>query len=797
MKKLLFVIVMVSISYMAAAFQPANQNTSDGNILLPAQLSSNYYQAATKNFTDTEKWKNFVKTNGDFNVMLDNVTGKIHRAFGKPIKIEGYDNITEANIREASFTFLKKYGDAIGIDPDNIKFLRASDVESKWYVTYIQVYKGLEVLLSEIELRISYSGKVFAFGVDYFDDINISEIPSVSPSDALKNSATGLNYDEKTDRILSNNKLFILPVKKAGTVDYHLVYNNNVEIREPSANYNTYIDAHSGGIIWRQNTWFNATTNITSQGAIKKKFAIDEPEVVGFTNNFINVGGTMYTTSKDGKTTVDISAAKQVTALLEGDWTKVTCKNHTTASFTGTIQAGEDFTIDWNDNNSHSYERCLYNYANIVHNYIRALDSKTTFMDFQLKLIIDFSGSAPNAGSSGQTIQYVAAGKPEMRLAESSSVLYHEYGHSVNTLLYNSLGRSQGMINMSCHEGTADVFAALINDTPEMAPGIYTSDPNKIFRTIDNNLIYPDSILGEGHHDGQILSGAFWDLRKKLGIPIVEKLFHFAKYGMPDDADVGIAFGEWLLEVIITDDDDGDLTNGTPHLLDILQAFNNHHIGTNLFIASSCVHTPLPNTEDTINPYTVNFTIKSQVYSLTKLDSMQVVYSTNNFRTQTILPAVPTSGTSFKADIPAQQEGTSVRYFIKLFDKGSGLWVKFMKNTNLDIPYNFLVGQFKRVYFDDFEKPNVYEWKIGDAQDNILQGKWELARPNEISLPVSGGGTIKLQPGSGYSGNICFVTGPLGNYQNFYGYMPFGRTSIISPDFYISSIANPLIKYYK
>jgi hypothetical protein len=57
--------------------------------------------------------------------------------------------------------------------------------------------------------------------------------------------------------------------------------------------------------------------------------------------------------------------------------------------------------------------------------------------------------------------------------------------------------------------------------------------------------------------------------------------------------------------MIITDDDDGDLSNLTPHFHEIITAFDNHNIS----LFGDYHHTALPHTKDSADAYLVEMTI--------------------------------------------------------------------------------------------------------------------------------------------------------------------------------------------
>jgi hypothetical protein len=67
----------------------------------------------------------------------------------------------------------------------------------------------------------------------------------------------------------------------------------------------------------------------------------------------------------------------------------------------------------------------------------------------------------------------------------------------------------------------------------------YTSMVPHCLRRVDENLKYPDDLVGEVHVDGQIWSRALWDIRGALGnvradTVILQAQFDFPGTSMPD-----------------------------------------------------------------------------------------------------------------------------------------------------------------------------------------------------------------------------------------------------------------------
>ncbi|MFC2131945.1 T9SS type A sorting domain-containing protein, partial [Bacteroidota bacterium] len=777
---------------------------NDGSILLPAQKQASDIGLTANPHLMTKTWVDFINQNPGWNIFFNEMTGKPHRAFGKPIQINGFSVVNEDNIKDAAAAFIEQNETLFGFDISTLKLRRTTNVNNLWSVSYSQVYKGVEVLLTEIELRIRPDGKVMAFGIDYYDDIDIDVNPVLSREAIQDRAAEGLSFDNKNDIIQSSGKTFIIPVKTQNIVNFNLVSEVTVDMPSTNQKFSTYVDLHDGEIVWRRNMIANVETQVDVKGGVKLVSRLSPVTIENFGNFKFNVGGITKTTDKDGVLFIDIDQPTYISSNIEGSWAKVDYSEIPNGFFEDTIRPGEPFTLLWTDNNSHLFERTLYYHANYAHEFYKTIDPISEAMDFQIKVTI-YNQGQPNAGSDLENgdISFVGALNSSLYVVESPTILYHEYGHSINTRLYRELGIPQGMVNMACHEATADLNAAFMTDQPKIGYLAFSDTLNTI-RNLVNTRKYPRDVINESHNDGLILGGAYWDLRLATDLDYIRWLVHYTKkMGTPDDADIGIAFAEWFIETLITDDNygegDNDLSNGTPHAELIIESFNKHNIGTNLALMLSFNHEPFGDTQDIENPYKIEFELSN---SLTFIDNkpqeVTLHYSTNDFKTKEEIPAVEVSAGNYEAEIPAQQKGTIVKYYMSANDDYSSQKIYLSADLIDYQPYVFLVG-YKVGLLEDFE--NALGWTFGADTDDATYGQWELAVPQPASLNF-GNGELELQPGSDHSsdGTKCLVTGASnggGTLQGIMMNMPNGTTTVISPTYNITNTERPLLSYYK
>ncbi|MHC4932290.1 MAG: hypothetical protein ACYTGV_08885, partial [Planctomycetota bacterium] len=213
--------------------------------------------------------------------------------------------------------------------------------------------------------------------------------------------------------------------------------------------------------------------------------------------------------------------------------------------------------------------------ANVVRDWIVAANPSYPLIGAQLDfpVIVNRNDSLcpGNAWYDGvlDTINFCRAGTSNPNTAWSS-VIYHEFGHH----LVAAGGSGQGEYG----EGMGDVMSVIILDDPRLAQGFF-GDCGSSLRSADNTLQYPCS--GGIHYCGQVLSGAVWDTRNELASTkpaqyqqiLMDLAVNSVLLHSGDEIDRSITV-DWLT----LDDDNGDLSDGTPHSAEILAGFGAHNL---------------------------------------------------------------------------------------------------------------------------------------------------------------------------------------------------------------------------
>jgi len=214
---------------------------------------------------------------------------------------------------------------------------------------------------------------------------------------------------------------------------------------------------------------------------------------------------------------------------------------------------------------------------------------------------------------------------------------------------------------------------------------------------------------GDNHWAGQIISGALWDLRKAAiaqmgdtaGRAFIYKIY-IGVLAVADD------IPSTYQAALIADDNDGDLSNGTPDECMISSAFAPHGLGT-----ASSLNPISPPTAD-------NLTLTLAQASSSGSSCAQITSATatwrlrsNNSVTGTV--SFTSSGSSFTADLPSQADGEVIEYQVHAtLDNGT---TKDFPLNKADTWYQAYAGGSTDVYATDFEStdPTADGWTLGQG----------------------------------------------------------------------------------
>ncbi|MBA3460598.1 MAG: hypothetical protein H0T46_11585 [Deltaproteobacteria bacterium] len=358
--------------------------------------------------------------------------------------------------------------------------------------------------------------------------------------------------------------------------------------------------------------------------------------------------------------------------------------------------------------------------------YTRAnLNPNLAWLNEAIPVVVN-EASTCNAYSTGDDIHFYKATQPSttgqpvrqcQNTARLSDVVYHEFGHSLHA---NSIIDGVGAFDGALSEGMSDMFSAFITDDHGMGRGFFMSDAPLRDIGPSTPLRWPDDLTGEVHDDGEIVGGAMWTLKKafvaqygaEVGNAKARKVFYGA---LQRSVDIPTTFAE----VLVADDDDGNISNGTPNMCLINNAFGTHGLAD--------PQVTLGLTPPARDNFTISMTINPPAGSeacanAATVQTAEVEWKKRDGQTTKIV--LDGAGTSYTGVIPTQPAGTIVEYkvSVKLSD---GSAISYPHNE-ADEFYQFYVGDVEKLWCADFEN-GADDWTHGALPAN--RDEWEVGRP--------------------------------------------------------------------
>lgn len=795
MKKLLFAfMLLVSMKIFAHEHSrdPYNKTFVNGKAMV-------LKPAVQQELRNASAWQQFISLHGNWKCSFNECTGLPRNAYGKAVK-----GILSANPREIADAFLKNELSIFNLPLNEIMLRSVVPNKKYYYVHYKQVHQGLEVMWANGHVAITKDGRIANFSLDFMNNINISLVPALSRQQAESAAYSDIHYAVQQSK--AEQELKILPVPSGRKYNFHLVYEVFVDAVNDDgfpARYYTLVDAHNGEVLYRQNriTQFcshspSVNTDVTVTGTVYPLNPYQPSAVMPLKHLRVVAGSTVYYTDASGQLTLPNTSPVSVTIPLHGRWARV-YTGTTTPTVTLTLNPGAN-SVNY-DLTANIRELTAYWAVQEVHDYFKATASGSpaeNTMDFVMTTNVDVAGSC-NAFYSGTSINFFAQGGGCNATSLIPDVIYHEYGHGINYEVYDTYGGTWS--NGAMGEGYADLWANAITEDPVLGIGFYQNNPNGYVRRYDiNPKVYPKDLVGEVHADGEIIAGAWWDTGVNFGSQQDRMQLLWETYAAlcdASDGNEGFLFEQILIAALMADDDDGDLTNGTPRFCAITSAFARHGIFDGGF-TTEVIHSE-PLTASSLNPITISVTTASLIpntvlsgYYKPDGNGAWIPFTMNN-----------TGGLNFSGTIPPQAPGSITHYYIDYvyscggFNTSIGSYpLRADDPVNPNIPF-YILNDYTLINSNFVE--NATGWTLGVPGDNATTGIWVIADPNPTYLSGNSG---MVQPGDDHTpapGVKCAVTGNNPATGAGTDDIDGGKTTLISPTYDLSTYINPAFTYWR
>ena len=517
-----------------------------------------------------------------------NINGTPHRIYGENIPYSF--NIDNQNLSEDyARKFIENNQFLFGIENSDLE-LWVNELGGKVrYLIFNQTYYDIPVYNARIDFRFNERGNLVLFGHDAYPNINISPNYEISNEQALNFAKEHVLFDtDKGDFIVGEPEEFIW-VKKSALPEHHLAWLVELHVFEvqeqinsrPVHHWKVFVDGNTGEILEK----FDLAMDLTISGHVTgdvKDNPFGEETSKGLQNVQISVSGfdPAYT-DENGYYEMEIGDFQTTATIkLEGNYLNANNQNGSDAEIRRTVIPGNTEDFNFTNINSIPGERDTYYHANYIHDLLKSIDPNIEGADYEMPASVNIGSEDPywpcNAYWDYYSINMFSEGGGCAGTDQMADVVYHEYGHGISQFTYDPYDAPWGT---ELQEGTADYWAMTITNTPCLGNGFFGE--GTCLRDGENTRQYPGNECGGSVHClGEITMGSLWKMRENLisilgyeeGVEYSNDLFHYGQvaraYSLPD----------LLEEILIFDDNDGNINNGTPFYAEICAGFEIHNI---------------------------------------------------------------------------------------------------------------------------------------------------------------------------------------------------------------------------
>ena len=704
----------------AHAFQP----DADTWIGIEPIRHLSYHVAQQHRLRADPQWKQLVDQTG-WNIRFDEKTGLVDRGMGPGIPLASTNSAQEV---ESSFRlFLKEtnwvFAPSVDLGAGTAAY--NEDINA-WYV-HIDQYIPVSLHNDVHDLFID-SVAVWRGGLDGFvkngqltmvesalyPQWNIQE-QTILSSEAVdvalvQGAAPNASHDDVHVSAIA------LPIEKDGVLSVHICWKIESKTEIPKGHWVAFVDAHTGDLlnVYNEVRFLEGTVHATHD-----KRTLDGDMIMS-PLPFLKVGDGSFT-DEDGFFSIE---DETFTMTLNGKNTRVSNDAGDDLSFeliNGALEIEVEGDEAFAQIDQFVYQQEVYAWAkayapHVVNEWPRSV------VNVNLNDVC-------NAYFDG-TLNFYRAGEGCNNTGRIRDVSHHEWGHGFH--YYNLLS---GDFDGAMSEGLADAIAFFHSGDAVMAP--YFGQNGYGIREAATNRVYPDDIVNEVHTDGLIFAGAIWDLWPELeeeyGDPDLayEALMTIFVQGLRSGPDIAGSYDALLF----ADDDNGDLSDGTPHECALVDAFGEHGLGPKgeggFFQLS---HIPLENATADISEYDVDADLQmfAQTCADASPESARIHYSIDDGESWSQEP-LSLSEMDISGALSGQEEGSIVQYYLSLTDdQGRSVQIPEYGTIN---PFNFYVGALEEINCNDFEENDggfTHELISGRDQEGADDWMW--------NVPVGSGG---------------------------------------------------------
>ena len=692
-----------------------------------------------------EVWARFAASHPGWRAQWNVATGLPHRMFGPGVRVAGAS--TSAGVgATAARAWIESHRDLLlaGASPDDL--VQVTDhfdaVTKIRTVAFEQHHQGLPVADGQLSVAFK-NDRLFVVASELVPNLDVA-IPAeatwapVEVVDAKAVDALAGIVGRAQLRTSAGPPMLLPIVPKEGAADIKVVRRVIVDGFGPTSRWSIYVDIATARPLVREQTLRFASGTVRMNVPNRQPSNIRQPVPAPFA--LVRANNQNLVTDENGVLTWPGTDPITGTLLAEGTQVQTINQAGENAAFTFSLTDGG--TVEWDQRDEEFVDAQLNAFIAGGIAWRRALiiaPNNGWLNGARLEANVNFNDSC-NAFSDGVTINFFRASRQCENTGRLADVVYHEFGHSFHA---NSILRGVGSFDGALSEGISDYYAATITNDSGMGRGFfYSNQPLREIDPADDEAVWPDDIANDPHTTGLIIAGALWDLRTLLiedfpnesdAVQATDRLLYAI---LQRASDIPSSY----VEVLAADDDDGDISNGTPNFCAINDAFGRHGLADTTQSGPPIGAPTLAGRQITVPVF--ERSVDCPTASVVGVDVFWRDREDTN-RQGTV--AFVQGATGWTAELPEALPNTVIQYRVTIrLDDGSSL--VYPRNPADDL-YEAYFGDTETLFCTDFEQDVLAagwtsELLAGETREGANDWQW--------GSPVGGNSG---DPTSAFSGN--------------------------------------------
>lgn len=725
-------------------FSPESRDVRLANAPIQARMSR------------TNVWKDFLDRHGDWTARWDEATRTPVRFYGEGWDVDPTALADDDRVWDIAYGILAEELALLGagVDLTDLEPWALDRRQGITTVSFRRLYAGLPVDGARVSLRF----KSDRFVMGQFESMpgieaHLDAAPKANFPAALVAQAAidGMGWTAANSDAPRPPTLVVLPLLGDLTADYNLAWRIDVSSTAFPSDRVVHVDADTGKLLqWEDSVRWESGTVL---GEVDDRYpgnGITESPLHGVE---ITDDARSYRAGADGSFTTDEALPANLSFNAGSNSILVENARGALATFSTTLTEDGGLVVAYptdvtDDEAQERYTRAQLD-VHVAAHAVRArsveIDPNFGWASRRATAEVNIADGGCNAYYNGD-IHFLSQSGDCNNTGRVADVVYHEYGHGFHRW---SMIEGVGQFDGALSEGLGDYMAATMTGDPGTARGFFRNSTRPL-RDIAPNHVWPNDV-GEIHYTGIIIAGALWDLRSALS----QELGDEAGVALADQFFLAVAARATDIptsyeEVLLADDDNGNLADGTPNKCLIDEEMGRHGLGPAapgqpLFALDHVAPEAQPDAGITLQ---ISADLARPDCTNGDLDRVRVLYTYDGDADLDDFESVEVGGNNsgaYDVTLPPAPDATFVRYRLEVLDTNGDVVGSEPQGSISDPWFGLWVGTHETVFFADFEDDD------DDFTSELVDGDTEREGANDWGwgMPQGDAG----DPDMAHSGN--------------------------------------------